>query len=335
MKNTRSEYLPSEWEIQSAVIFTFPNKDTHWNAYLRESQNKFMEIITKIANFECVIVVYKYLDDVLDLRNKNNIHLLQLDTNDTWCRDFAPISIIKNGKIIMLDFIFNGWGHKFASNLDNTFSKRFFKNLYFFKKVEMKSKNFILEGGSIDTNGNGILLTTQSCLLEANRNRLSKNKIENKLKKYFNVKLVLWLKNGFLHGDDTDSHIDNLARFVNCNTIIYLKCYDKNDEHYRALNAMEEELKAFRNLENKPFNLIPIPLPKPIFYKKNRLPASYVNFLIINNAVLLPVFNSKIDEVAINIFKNLFKEREIIPIDSKILIRQGGSIHCLSMNIPK
>lgn len=330
--------LPAEWEKQSAIIITIPHKDSDWKAYLKQSQNKIIEIITHISRFQAVIVIYKYQKDIRLLQNKNNIYLVNISTNDTWCRDFAPICMIKNNKIIMLDFIFNAWGLKFAANLDNTLSKKLYKNGILdniSKNIQLKSKNFILEGGSIDTNGKGVLLTTSQCLLESNRNNLSKNKIEKKLKKYFNAKLVLWLQNGFLSGDDTDCHIDNLARFVDSNTIVYLQCNNRSDKHYKALNAMEKELKAFRNTDGKAFKLIPVPMPKAVFYKKTRLPASYINFLLINNAVLLPVFSDKNDEIAINIFKKLFKDREIIPIDSRILIRQGGSIHCLSMNIPK
>ncbi|RAX54730.1 hypothetical protein CCY99_02930 [Helicobacter sp. 16-1353] len=329
--------FPAEWETQSGTIVAMPHKDSHWNAYLKQSQNKILEIITHIARFQPVIVVYKYAKDVALLQNKANIHLININTNDTWCRDFAPISLIKNNKIIMFDFIFNAWGLKFAANLDNAFSKKLYKSgilKYISKNISLKSKHFILEGGSIDTNGKGVLLTTTQCLLESNRNNISKNKIEKKLKKYFNAKLILWLENGFLSGDDTDCHIDNLARFVDSNTIIYLKCNNRFDKHYKALNAMEKELATFRALNGKAFNLIPLPMPKAVYYKKARLPAGYINFLFINNAILLPIFNDKNDEIAINTFKNLFPHREIIPIDSRILLRQGGSIHCLSMNIP-
>lgn len=321
-----------EWEKQSYVLLAMPHIDSDWSEYLQEAQSKMIEFANHIARFQKVIMLYKYKEDIKPLQTNKQIILVNIATNDTWCRDFGPISCIKNNKIIMFDFIFNAWGMKFSANLDNQISKQLLaKNI--FKKTKLKSKNFILEGGSIDSNGNGVILTTSNCLLEKNRNQLSKNKISKKLEKYLNLKKILWLDSGYLSGDDTDSHIDNLARFVDKNTIVYLKCYDKNDEHYNALNKMESQLKTFTNTNNKPFNLIPIPMPKAIYHNDRRLPASYINFLFINNALLLPVFGDENDDIAIKVFKNICKDREIIPIDSKIFLRQGGSLHCLSMNI--
>lgn len=329
--------LRAEWEKQSAVILAMPHRDTHWKPYLAESQQKIYEIATQIARFQDVIVIYKYAEDVESLHDKNRIHLVNLATNDTWCRDFVAICGVKKRKIIMLDFMFNAWGLKFAANLDNTLSKRLFESGILSiipSDIKFKSKHFILEGGSIDTNGKGVLLTTTQCLLESNRNALSKKKIEKKLQKYLNVSSILWLENGYLAGDDTDCHIDNLARFIDSNTILYLKCEDRFDEHFCALEAMERELKMMKNKDGRYFNLIPIPMPQAIFYENLRLPASYINFLMINDAVLLPVFGDKNDKRVIEIFEKLLPKREIIPIDSRILLRQGGSIHCLSMNIP-
>ena len=228
---------------------------------------------------------------------------------------FGAISVKINNEIKLLDFKFNGWGLKFPSNYDNLISREIF-NIY-------KSYNFVLEGGSIDTNGQ-VLLTTSQCLLEPNRNYpLTKEEIENFLKKELFVKEIIWLNNGFLEGDDTDSHIDTLARFVNENTIVYCKCEDKKDIHYEALQKMENELKKTK------FNLIPLPLPSPKYYKNERLPATYANFLITNEAVILPIYEDKKDKYVIDLFKKIFN-REIIPINANILIRQHGSIHCIT-----
>ena len=233
-----------------------------------------------------------------------------------------------------MDFIFNAWGAKYPADLDNVASAKIFEKLQkmgFFDKnlVKFIQKNFILEGGSIETNGK-TLLTTTKCLLSPNRNRLSQAQITKKLKKYLGIKKVIWLENGELLGDDTDSHIDNLARFIDKKTIVYVKCYDKNDAHFRALNAMECELQK----KCKDFNLVPLPLPKAIYYKNVRLPASYANFIFANGAILVPIFgDKKNDKIALDIFKKVVKNREIIPIDSRILIRQGGGIHCASMNV--
>ena len=322
-----------EWEEQSYTILALPHIDSDWSEYLEEAQDKMIAFANEITRFQKVIMLYKHKKDLQKIKNKK-ILPLNIATNDTWCRDFCAIGCKKDNKIIFLDFVFNAWGMKYPANLDNQVSKKLFTTKIF-KNTKLKSKHFILEGGSVDGNGSGIILTTSHCLLEKNRNNTNKAKITKKLKRYFNAKKILWLDNGYLSGDDTDCHIDNLARFLDKNTICYLKCDDKNDEHFSALNKMEEELKAFRNLENKPFSLIPIPMPKAIFYKEKRLPASYINFLFVNNALFVPIFDDENDQIAINIFKKICKNREIIPIDSRIFLRQGGSLHCLSMNVAR
>ncbi len=329
------KYLAPEWERQCATIIAMPHKDSDWKPYLAEAQAKMREIITQIARFQKAIVLYKYDSDIANLKGQKNVILLQIPLNDSWCRDFAPLSIIKRGKnkrkIILTDFIFNAWGGKYASNLDNVAGASIFSQLkarnFFKKPIIFSQKNFILEGGSIETNGKTLLTTTQ-CLLSPNRNRLNKAQIEQNLRKYLGAKNIIWLKNGFLVGDDTDSHIDNLARFVDKKTIVYLKCYDKNDAHFMALAQMERELQQTK------FNLVPLPLPKAIYYDKQRLPASYANFIFANGAIFVPTFGDKEnDKIALNIFKKIVKNREIIPIDSRILIRQGGGLHCSTMNL--
>ena len=327
------KYFVPEWERHSATIIAMPHKDSDWKPYLSEIQAKMYEIIAQITRFQCVIVLYKYESDISKIKGQKNVILLKIALNDSWCRDFAPLSVKKNGKLMLSDFIFNAWGAKYPADLDNLAGAQIFSQLQtmgFFKKpVKFIQKNFILEGGSVKTNGE-VLLTTTKCLLSPNRNRLTKKQIMRKLKKYLGAKRVIWLENGFLVGDDTDSHIDNLARFVDKRTIVYVKCYDKNDAHFRALNAMEVELKR----KCKDFNLVPLPLPQAIYYKNARIPASYANFIFVNGAILVPVFNdAKNDKIALNIFKKIVKNHEIIPIDSRILIRQGGGIHCSTMNL--
>jgi len=310
-----NSYLIPEWEKQKFIQLVLPHKNTDWSCCLKEALKIFKKIAFSIAKYEKVLICYQNKKSLKGFKHKNFI-FKKVKNNDTWARDFGAISIKKNGKIKLLDFVFNGWGLKFPSNLDNQISKKVFKKL--------KSYNFVLEGGSVDTNGE-ILLTNTQCLLEKNRNYpLSKKKIEKCLKKSLKVKKVIWLNYGFLEGDDTDSHIDTLARFVNKNTIVYHKCYDKNDIHYKELQKMEKELKQTK------FNLIPLPLPNPIYFEGERLPASYVNFLIINKAVLLPTYNCKYDKKVIEIFTKLFPDREIIPINSNTLIKQHGSIHCVT-----
>jgi agmatine deiminase len=308
-------YLIPEWEKQSFVQLVFPHKNTDWACCLEGAIETFTEIAYAIAGYQKVLICYENENTIKHLRHKNFI-FKKVKNNDTWARDFGAISVKIDGEVKLLDFKFNGWGLKFPSNFDNLISRKIFK-IY-------KSYNFVLEGGSIDTNGE-VLLTTSKCLLEENRNYpMTQKEIEEFLKRELFVKEVVWLDHGFLEGDDTDSHIDTLARFVNKDTIVYCKCEDKNDIHYNELKKMENELKKTK------FNLIPLPLPSPKIYEDERLPATYANFLIINNAVLLPIYEDEKDKYVYDLFCEIFPNREIIPINANVLIRQHGSIHCIS-----
>lgn len=327
------KFIP-EWKQQFATIIAMPHKNSDWKPYLAEAQASISEIIAQIARFQRVIVLYENECDIKKLRGQKNVILWRIRLNDSWCRDFAPLSVKKGGKIILLDFIFNAWGAKYESALDNKAGAKIHKKLRKnferrYGRAKLAQKNFILEGGSIDCNGK-TLLTTAQCLLSKNRNDLSKARITQKLQKYFGVKRVIWLENGFLEGDDTDSHIDNLARFVDKKTIVYLKCEDRNDAHFSALEAMEAELKK----KCGDFKLVALPLPKAIFYNGARLPASYVNFIFANGAIFVPIFGDEnADKKAIEIFKKIAKGREVVAIDGRILIRQGGGLHCSTMNL--
>ncbi len=308
-------YLIPEWEKHAFIQLVFPHKKTDWSCCLDEAIETFTEIAYAIAQYEKVLICYQDKNTILHLKHKNFI-FRKIQNNDTWARDFGAISVKKNNQINLLDFKFNGWGLKFPANLDNQLSRKLF-NIY-------KSYNFVLEGGSIDTNGK-TLLTTSQCLLETNRNYpLSKDEIEEFLKKELFVEKIIWLNHGFLEGDDTDSHIDTLARFVNEDTIVYCKCEDKNDIHHKELSFMENELKQTS------FNIIPLPLPEPKIWDNHRLPATYANFLIINDAVLLPVYEDKNDKYIYDMFCEIFPDREIIPINANTLIKQHGSIHCIT-----
>lgn len=321
--------LPAEWEAQSFVQLVLPHENTDWSEYLDDSLNCFINIALEIVKREKCILICDNLEKSVNylhtLREKKNLKIVEIDSNDTWSRDFGAITIFENGEKKLLDFNFNGWGLKYSSNLDNQISKKMAKEKLF-GNTELITKDLILEGGSIDSNGNGVILTTKECLLEPNRNpHLTQKEIDSKLKKYFGAKDIIWLEHGYLAGDDTDSHIDTLARFVNENTIVYVKCYDENDEHYDELSKMELEL------QKTGFNLIPLPLPEPKYYDSERLPATYVNFLIINEAVLVPTYRDKNDDRVLKIFENIFPDREVVGIDCLPLIRQHGSLHCVTM----
>ncbi|NPA11200.1 MAG: agmatine deiminase family protein [Epsilonproteobacteria bacterium] len=308
-------YLIPEWEKQEFIQLVFPHKNTDWACCLDEAIQTFSEIAYAIAQYQKVLICYQDKHTISHLKHKNFI-FKQVKSNDTWCRDFGAISIKKNKSIKLLDFKFNGWGLKFPANYDNQISRKIF-DIY-------KSYNFVLEGGSIDTNGK-TLLTTSKCLLEENRNYpMCKSEIEEFLKNELYIDNIVWLNHGFLEGDDTDSHIDTLARFVNKDTIVYCKCDNSNDIHYTELTKMEEELKQTG------FNLIPLPLPSPKIWNNHRLPATYANFLITNDAIILPIYEDKHDKKVFDIFSEIFTNKEIIPINANTLIKQHGSIHCIT-----
>ncbi len=309
--------LPAEWEKQKALLLAYPHHKSDWLSYLDEVRAFYDEFISIVA---CYQDVYLITQENLNFHlAKHDIKILQAQTNDTWVRDYGPITIESSGKKTLLDFTFNGWGLKFPANYDNLVNRKIFST----KKI-----GFVLEGGSIDSNGQGTLLTTSSCLLEANRNpHLSKEQIESRLKSFFGLERVLWLNHGFLIGDDTDGHIDMLARFVSPDTIAYITCDDRSDPHYEDLKQMEREL------QKSGFNLTPLPWVGAKYHEGERLPASYANFVIINKAVIVPTYNDPNDEAALEILAKIFPDRDVIGLDSSVPIRQHGSIHCSCINL--
>jgi agmatine/peptidylarginine deiminase len=315
-----------------------------WEYMLHEVNACYMNIAVEILKRQKLIivchdaVVIKYeLRDYKDLFG--NLTLVEILANDTWARDHGGISVFKNGKKYIYDFTFNGWGLKFASDLDNQITRGLFSRHIFGEDVVLENrKDFVLEGGAIESDGRGTLLTTSECLLSPNRNSyLSKEGIEDYLKEIFGLDRVLWLDYGYLAGDDTDSHIDTLARFCDEHTIAYVKCDDENDEHYAALFRMEEQLKGFTDYKGQPYRLIPLPMAKAVYDEDNvRLPATYANFLIMNDIVLMPLYNDADgDEEAKAKLRQAFPRKDIVGVDCSPLIRQHGSLHCITMQYPE
>ena len=333
--------LPAEWEPQDAMLICWPHEKTNWAPYLNEVEAVFMDIAEAVARFEKLIVVVPDKECVhakLAARGipMDRVVLYEIESNDVWARDFGPITIYENNNPTLLDFTFNGWGKKFKAGLDNQITTKLYA-AGAFGETPLHAVDLILEGGSIDSDGQGTLLTTAECLLNPNRNKhLDKKQIEARLTSELAVKKFLWLENGCLAGDDTDAHIDTLARLCPDNTILYVQCGDLADEHFPAFQTLETELKNFRTLENKPYRLLPLPWPKAKFDADGkRLPATYANFLIINGAVLVPTYNDPSDFQALETVGKAFPDREIIGIDCSTLIRQHGSLHCVTMQIPK
>ena len=332
--------MPAEWAAQSAVLLSWPHINTDWAYMLDEVKSCFYEIAKAIvAGNELLIVVTPEPDAVkkqLQDIDNGNIRYVEMPTNDTWARDFGAISVFENGERAIIDFKFNAWGLKFAADKDNLINS----NLYdagFFNAGYRNALSFVLEGGSIESDGKGTILTTEECLLSKNRNgSLDKAGIETELSRYLGAKHFLWLSHGALAGDDTDSHVDTLARLCDENTIAYVKCDDVNDEHYEGLAAMEAELKEFRTMDGKPYNLVALPMADAVYDEDGmRIPATYANFLIMNNRVLVPIYNQQEkDAEALGILSKVFPGRDIIGIDCNALIKQHGSLHCVTMQFP-
>ena len=341
--------LPAEWEAQSAIQFTFPHEDSDWLPMLDEVIPCFVRLIETVTQYQHALVVCKNKEKTAFLLRgcvQSNLILIELPSNDTWARDHGAITVFDDEKPVLLDFVFNGWGLKFAADKDNLLTQRLFDE-GIFKTKTLKKGGIALEGGGIESDGQGTLLTTAECLLSPNRNpHLSKRQIEQRLKRLFGVKRILWLNNGYLAGDDTDSHIDTLARFCDAQTIAYVRCTDPNDEHFDALQRMETELKAFYTVDEgnpdsfgkggKPYKLVPLPMSEAIFDEEDghRLPATYANFLILNGAVLVPTYGVPQDAEALEILRGCFPNREIIGLDCRPLIYQHGSLHCVTMQFP-
>lgn len=333
--------MPAEWEPQQAVMLAWPHRDTDWDYMLDEVQACFKEVAKAILREMQLVVITPCIEEAMrqlsGIDNASNIIYQQINTNDTWARDFGPISVIDNNERYLLDFKFNAWGMKFASCHDNIICREM-NNNGIFNATFINCQDFVLEGGSIESDGKGTLLTTSRCLLSPNRNAaLSKDEIEAVLAHRLGAKKVLWLNNGELAGDDTDAHIDTLARLAPDNTILYVKSDDTDDEQYESLQLMEEELKTMTNTQGEPFRLIALPCPAPIYDEEGlRLPATYANFLITNTQVLVPTYGQPdTDTAALNIINNVFTQRQVVGIDCNALVKQHGSLHCITMQIAK
>ena len=334
--------LPAEWEKQGFVQLTWPHKDSLWYE-VEKVQACYTQIAKAILRFEPLVIVGRDVAEIqADLRRNGlasmkGIRFVEAPINDTWARDHGAISVHgDNGEKVILDFVFNGWGLKFAADMDNQITRRMFDSQAFAADVQYRDmRPFVLEGGSIDCDGAGTLMATSECLCSLNRNEyLTRDQIETRLKEVFGLQRILWLDHGGIAGDDTDSHVDILARFCGPDTIAYTSCDDPADENYAPLLAMEEQLRTFRTLDGKPYRLIPLPLPEPLYLDDYRLPASYSNFLIINGAVLMPGAGTLLDQVAADQLRAAFRGREVITIDCRALLSGHGGLHCITMNYP-
>ena len=324
--------LPAEWESQWGVQLTWPHADTDWAPMLDEITVTYEDMAREIARREHLLIV---TPEGADLSSLTPL-LIPLPSDDTWARDHGFISMIDDqGHRRLLDFRFNGWGEKFPASQDNALNRR----LYDLGAIEgdyVDCLDFVLEGGSIESDGRGTIFTTTGCLLAPHRNQpLTKVEIEDRLKQALCAERILWIDHGNLTGDDTDGHIDTLVRICPDDTLLYVGCDDPADEQYAELKLMEEQLTTFRTLEGKPYRLLKLPMPRAIYAGKDRLPATYANFLVVNGAVLCPTYaQPDLDAEALRLIGEAFPEREIVGIDCRSIIKQHGSLHCCTMQFP-
>lgn len=289
---------------------------------------------------ERLVIVAPDADDVRSALGDDidwlRIDIVELPTNDTWVRDYGPIAVWRDGGMVLTDFTFNAWGMKFAADCDNQVTARL-NERGLLQLPLIDCRDLVLEGGSIETDGNGTVMTTTCCLTAPNRNdALTREQLEETLLERLGCLRMLWLDHGELVGDDTDGHIDTLARFAPGNVIIYTGCDDPADEHFESLMKMEEELKGFTNVLGEHYHLIKLPLPDAMFDEISRLPATYSNFLITNHQVLVPLYGQpEKDLKACQLIGEAFPGRKVIGIDCRALICQHGSLHCATMQLPR
>jgi len=335
--------LLPEFAPQSGVILTWPHSGTDWHSRLEDIEKLYLQIAGTITRYERLLIVCydsRHQAHVRRQLEDGNVDLETVGfaiarTDDTWVRDYGPISVSRNGRLELHDFTFDGWGGKYPAELDNRVSRSLFESGCFITS-EWHRQHLVLEGGSIDTDGCGTLLTTTRCLLGSGRNPgYDRSRLESWLHQHLGIERFLWLEHGELAGDDTDAHVDMLARFCGPGTIAYSSCDAPDDEHYAPLAAMERQLQMFRTRDGLPYELVPLPLPQAIPDENGRrLPASYANFLIINGAVLVPVYDDPADASALAALAGCFPGRRIEPLNCLPLIRQNGSLHCATMQLP-
>ncbi len=329
----------AEWERQSAVMIAWPQPSADFGLQLNAVENTFCIIAKTICRFQKLIIVCRdhiHQHHIQSLIKKIRCRFIHAPYDDIWLRDTAPVSVSTKNGFQLLNFKFNGWGYKYPWQTDHALSRHLFKK-GIYGSTPMTDIDMVLEGGSIETDGEGTLLTTRQCLLNPNRNpERSEQQIEKDLKHYLGLQRILWLDQNHLEGDDTDAHIDTLARFCSPVRIAYTSCDNPHDPQHDGLKKMEAQLKAFTTASGKKYTLIPLPLPNPVFGKDGeRLPANYANFLVINKAVLVPVYHDPMDTIVLQRLSTCFPGREIVAINCIPLIHQYGSLHCITMQFPE
>jgi agmatine deiminase len=333
--------FPAEWHPHEATWLSFPHKEASWPGKIQTIFPYYIEFIKELTKGEKVCINVKdeaHRATVLAMLQEaaadlSRIELFIHPTNDAWCRDYGPAFLINptTRQKAVVDWDYNAWGGKYPPfDLDDIIPTRIAEHY----GLPVFYPNIVMEGGSVELNGKGTLLTTKACLLNENRNpHLSQAQIDEYLCNFYGVEQILWLGDGII-GDDTDGHIDDLVRFVNEDTVVAVVESNKQDENYEILQENLKDLKTLRLLNGKPLNVVELPMPSPVVYEDQRLPASYANFYIANAAVIVPTFRCKEDDIALDILEKCFTDREVVGIDSTDMIWGLGSFHCLSQQEP-
>ena len=332
--------LPAEWEPQDAIQFTWPNEGMDWGEDAIAVQARIKACMALLTEDQSVIVagqdrdlIHQKLSDL----PANRLHIVEVTSNDVWARDHGPITVECEGRPIMLDYQFNGWGAKYAAKLDNQVTRHLWET-GLFGPIERREMSLVLEGGAIESDGEGTIIASTDCLLDGKRNPNEDwQGMLYLLKRQLGAKRILTLPSGQLVGDDTDGHIDTIARFCTPNTIAYVQCNNPKEEHFGFLQSIEKELKHWETLDGEAYSLVPLPLPDPCFHPEDghRLPATYANFIISNKYVIVPTYQQDKDQLAIDRLTQVFQTRKVVGIDALPVIKQHGSLHCLCMQYPK
>lgn len=332
--------FPAEWEPQSAVLIAWPHAETDWAERLGEVEETYVALVAALTRFEPVVICVadEDLQTYAEARLRSarvdmtKVRFVPAEYDDTWLRDTGPITLRADDRFKQLDFRFTGWGGKYQASRDDLLVGEL-SGMNLFHNYFVQSIDFALEGGAIETDGEGSLLTTWQCLHERHP-EASREDLSAKLADWLQQDRVLWLDRGYLEGDDTDAHIDTLARFAGREAIVFQACDDPADTHYAELGAMAEEIAALRTRDGKPYRLFPLPWAQPIVDEGRRLAASYANFLIVNGAVLMPAYGDPADAKAAAVLAEAFPDREIVQVPCRSLIWQNGSLHCITMQLP-
>ncbi|HTV85996.1 MAG TPA: agmatine deiminase family protein [Dyella sp.] len=332
--------LPAEWEPQAAVLIAWPHAGTDWAERLDAVESTYVALAAAVTRFEPLIIVVA--DEALEGHvvaklqqaeaDLKRIRFVQLPYDDTWLRDSGPITLRDGDRFQLTDFRFTGWGGKFGAEQDDALIGGLVEAGVFGNATHERI-DWALEGGGIESDGQGTVLTTWRCLVQRHPEQ-SRDEMSAILRRSLHAERVLWLDYGYLEGDDTDAHIDTLARFAPGDRIVFQACGDPTDAHHDELHRMGDELAALRNAQGNPYTLYPLPWAQPVMDEGRRLAASYANYLIVNDAVLVPAYGDRADDVASRIIGQAHPGRTVVQVPCRPLIWQNGSLHCITMQLP-